>query len=223
MGAAVRVARSMGVSISFQGVRSALLESGVQRWQAVGMERDRTFISERVRADGPVADRSVVLARLAHVYERALSRYFARRVRSKADVPDLVQDVYLRLSQMPDPTAIEKPEHFLFVTAANVLKDRARRDAARGGGLHDEIGDTLAGSEIPPDRVLEGREAADRLQAVLLELPERTRDVFVLRMLEGLRMADVAHGIGISTRAAEKHQAKALARVTAALEDWRHR
>ena len=142
----------------------------------------------------------------------------------KADVPDLVQDVFLRLSRMPDPAAIEKPEHFLFVTAANVLKDRARREAVRGAGLHDDIlDDALPSSEIPADRVLESREAAARLQAVLRELPERTRDVFVLRVLEGLKMADVAHALSISTRAAEKHQAKALARVTAALEDWRHR
>ncbi len=94
----------------------------------------------------------------------------------------------------------------------------------RGAGLHDDILDeALPGSEIPPDRVLESREAAARLQAVLHELPQRTRDVFVLRVLEGLKMADVARALSISTRAAEKHQAKALARVTVALEDWRHR
>lgn len=187
------------------------------------MERDRTSIHGRLPAAEPVTDRRILLARLARTYERALSRFFERRVAVQADVPDLVQDVYVRLSRMSDPAAIEKPEHFLFVTAANVLKDRARRDAVRGAGLHDEIDETLAGSEIPPDRVLESREAADRLQAVLLELPERTRDVFVLRVLEGLKMADVARAVGVSTRAAEKHQAKALTRVTEALEDWRHR
>jgi RNA polymerase sigma-70 factor (ECF subfamily) len=30
-------------------------------------------------------------------------------VNVKADVPDLVQDVYLRLSRMADPAGIEKP------------------------------------------------------------------------------------------------------------------
>lgn len=169
-------------------------------------------------------ERSRFLAGLARTYAAPLRRFFERRTASGADVADLVQDVFLRLSRMPDPTAVEKPEHFLFVTAANVLKDRARREAVRGAGLHDPLlDDGLAGSDFPPDRVLEGREAAARLQAVLLELPERTRDIFVLRVLEGMKMADVAHALGISTRAAEKHQAKALARVTEALEEWRHR
>jgi RNA polymerase sigma-70 factor (ECF subfamily) len=35
--------------------------------------------------------------------EQALHRFFERRVNVKADVPDLVQDVYLRLSRMADP------------------------------------------------------------------------------------------------------------------------
>jgi RNA polymerase sigma-70 factor (ECF subfamily) len=168
--------------------------------------------------------RDLILSRLTKTYGAALGRFFERRVKVSADVPDLVQDVFLRLSRMPDPATIEKPEHFLFVTAANVLKDRARRDAVRGGGLHDDlIDDNLVGSEIPPDRVLESKEVAERLQSALRELPERTRDVFVLRVLEGLKMADVANALGISTRAAEKHQAKALVSVTQALEDWRHR
>ncbi|WP_255587118.1 RNA polymerase sigma factor [Hephaestia mangrovi] len=168
--------------------------------------------------------RDAALTRMATSYRDALGRYFARRVREPADVPDLVQEVFLRLSRMPNPAAVEKPEHFLFVTAANVLRDRARRAAVRSAGLHDPLPeeDLLASSEIPADRVLAGRQAAMRLRAVLSEMPERQRDVFVLRVLEGMKMADVARALSISTRAAEKQQAKALAHVTAALEDWRN-
>jgi RNA polymerase sigma-70 factor (ECF subfamily) len=169
-----------------------------------------------------MASRDAVLTSMAATYRDALGRFFARRVRESADVPDLVQEVFLRLSRLPDPAAVDKPEHFLFVTAANVLKDRARRAAVRGQGLHDPLPDEdLPGSEIPADRVLAGREAAARLRAALAELPERQRDVFVLRVLEGMKMADVARALSISTRAAEKHQAKALAHVAAALEGWR--
>jgi RNA polymerase sigma-70 factor (ECF subfamily) len=70
---------------------------------------------------------------------------------------------------------------------------------------------------------LESKQAAEYLAAALRDLPERTRDIFVLRMIEGMKMADVARAFSISTRAAEKHQARALAHVARALEDWRHR
>ena len=168
-------------------------------------------------------DRTAALTRLSVTYGDALGRFFARRVRNQADVPDLVQEVFLRLSRMPDPAAVAKPEHFLFVTAANVLKDRARRGAVRGQGLHDPVGEDLASSDIPADRVLDSKDAAARLRLVLEELPQRRRDVFVLRVLEGMKMADVARALSISTRAAEKHQAAALAHVAAALEGWRDR
>ena len=173
--------------------------------------------------DGEQEGRDTVLTRLARTYDRALGRFFERRVQSKADVPDLVQEVFLRLSRMDDPSAIEKPDHFLFVTAANVLRDRARRDAAQRRAAGDEmlISDG-EGSDFPPDRVLESKQAAELLAQALGELPERTRDIFVLRVLEGMKMADVARTFSISTRAAEKHQAKALAHVARALEHWRH-
>ena len=176
-----------------------------------------------ITEDQMPATRDSALTRLVRTYDRALGRFFERRVQSKADVPDLVQEVFLRLSRMEDPNAIEKPEHFLFVTAANVLRDRARHDGAqrRAAGEETMILDA-EGSDFLPDRVLESKQAAELLAAALRQLPERTRDIFVLRVLEGMKMADVARAFSISTRAAEKHQAKALAFVARALGDWRH-
>lgn len=162
-----------------------------------------------------------MLARLVEAYSRPLARYFARRVSARADVPDLVQDVFLRLSRMADPAAIQKPDSFVFATASNVLKDRARRAAVRPEPTESLDGLELEGSDFPPDRVLEGRMAVRRLEQALEELPERTRDVFVLRVLEGWKMADIAHALGVSIRAVEKHQARALAHVTSRLADWR--
>ncbi|WP_313535471.1 RNA polymerase sigma factor [Sphingomonas sp.] len=170
---------------------------------------------------GVQAERGALLDQLARRYAGPLARFFERRVAMRDDVPDLVQDVFLKLSRMPDPSAIEQPDRFLFVTAANTLRDRARREAARGG-IHESWDDEAhPGSDFSPQRVLEGREAVLRLRDALLELPERTRDIFVLRVLEGLKIADIARLVGISTRATEKHVARAMAHVTTALEAWR--
>lgn len=171
-----------------------------------------------------IGRRDGLLDDLAWRYAAPLARFFERRVRNRHDVPDLVQDVFLRLSALPDPTTINLPEHYLFMTASNVLRDKARRDAVRHADRHDEFDESaLEGSDITPQRVLEGKEAIVRLRAALMELPERTRDIFVLRVFEECRMNDIAGAIGISRRAAEKHYARAIAHVVHALEDWRHR
>lgn len=166
--------------------------------------------------------RTRALDLLARQFTRALTRFFSRRVSCQDEVPDLVQDVFLRVSSI-DPCAIEKPEHYLFVTARNSLRDKARREKARLALEHIRLDETVVpGSEISPLRVLEGKAAVAQLRAALLELPERTRDIFVLRVFEEFRMAEVARTMGISTRAAERHYARALVHVVRALEDWRN-
>lgn len=178
-------------------------------------------MGERPARSGDELARGSVLRALVGTYAQPLGRYFRRRLASADEAEDMVQEVFLRLSRYDDPAGIRQPEHFLFVTAANVLRDRARREAVRGGPALSIDGIDLPSSDIAPDRVLESREAAARIRDALAELPERTRDVFVLRLMEGLKMADVARAFGISTRAAEKHQARALAHVAMRLEDWR--
>lgn len=163
-----------------------------------------------------------LLAAFAERYTGALSRYFERRVAQKSDVPDLVQDVFVRLAKLNDLSAIEQPEHYIFATAASALRDRGRRSAVREQAAHEVLDENEhAGSEISPERVLAGREAVGRLHAALRQLPERTRDVFVLRVFEEEKLKDVARKLGISQRAVEKQYAKALAHVTAALADFR--
>ncbi|MEG8042965.1 sigma factor [Sphingomonas sp. LR59] len=105
---------------------------------------------ERERSSEP-GDRTTILRALVEKYSRPLSRYFNRRVSAPHDVPDLVQEVFLRLSRLTDPNDIRQRDSFIFVTAANVLKDQARRDQVRGAGLSDPIDDfSLEGSDFSP-------------------------------------------------------------------------
>lgn len=167
-------------------------------------------------------DAEATLDRLARRYGGALARFFERRIGLGTDVADLVQEVFLRMARRGDLSKIEKLESYLFSAAASTLKDRARRDRVRRVAAHDQFDEAVHGdSDFSADRVLEGRQAVARLDEALRELPTRTRDVFVLRAFEERKMADVAHVLGISTRAAEKHFARALAHAAKALEGWR--
>ncbi|MFZ8318599.1 hypothetical protein ACO1LA_14215, partial [Staphylococcus aureus] len=56
-------------------------------------------------------ERSTLLEALARRYSAPLARYFARRTQHRNDIPDLVQEVLVRVSQVSDMTVIEKPEH----------------------------------------------------------------------------------------------------------------
>src|SRR5207302_2482409 len=108
---------------------------------------------------------------------------------------------------------------YIFQTAANALKDHYRNSAVRERFASDQRTMTsLADSDFPPERVLQGRESIAQLAEALRQLPERTRDVLMLRSFEGLKHAEIARLQGISVRAVEKHLAKALLHLSCAFE-----
>lgn len=174
---------------------------------------------DRVDTAGLAGERRLLLDDLARRYRQSLVRFFERRA-ARDDVPDLVQDVFLRLARLGDVSGIQKPEQYLFTTAASALRDHARRRATRCAGLHDSYVDEVHGrtAVLPP--AVEARDVMASLEVALRTLPVRTRDVFVLRVMDGQRMADISRMLGISVRAAEKHQARALAHVARVLGSW---
>ncbi len=61
-----------------------------------------------------------------------------------------------------------------------------------------------------PERVLEGYEALKEALGVLDQLPERTRDIFILFQLENIKQKDIASLYGTTQKAVEKHVLKAV-------------
>jgi RNA polymerase sigma factor (sigma-70 family) len=157
---------------------------------------------------------------LARRYYAPLSSYFRKRTRNSTEAQDLVQQVFLRLAQYRNLSDLQNRDAYIFQTAANTLKDHYRRQTVRERTTpagHPAFFDP-PDSDFPPDRVLQGREAVGLLVTALRELPERTRDVLMLRCYEGLKNAEIARLQGISVRAVEKHMAKALAHLSRALD-----
>jgi RNA polymerase sigma factor (sigma-70 family) len=169
-------------------------------------------------AGGSERDSRARLDQLARRYYAPLASFFRKRTGNPAQVQDLVQQVFLRLAQHHKLDAIHNPDGYIFQTAANALRDHARRNEVRARFERQSPGTSGDASDFSPERVLQGQESIAQLTAALRELPERTRDIFMLRSLEGLKHAEIARLQGISTRSVEKHLAKALAHVSRALD-----
>jgi RNA polymerase sigma factor (sigma-70 family) len=146
-------------------------------------------------------------------YGAPLRGFFAKRVRNQSDVDDLVQEVFVHLIRRGQGESIEQFEQYLFETAANVLRDQGRRRQVREFESHESLDETVhvLRSDISPERVLLGREAVALVAATLKQMPERTRDVFVLRAFENHKYSEIAQMLGVSQRCVEINMAKALA------------
>ena len=165
------------------------------------------------------ADQRAFIEELAKRYHAPLLTYFMRRVRSKAEAEDLTQETFLRLARKKDANQIEKPEAFLFQTAVNLLRDRARREKTRFDH-HAEIAFRQKFiEEISPANVVESRETLQIVLNRLDELSKKTRDVFLLHRLEHMKYREIAELYGISQSAVEKHIIKALAHLAKAMDE----
>jgi RNA polymerase sigma factor (sigma-70 family) len=145
-------------------------------------------------------------------HRRALQAYFYRRIRSKADAPDLAQEVYVRMLRVSDPEAIRNPQFYLYTVASNLVKEHSvldRRQASRldidDASVQQRLGD------LPSlDSQLEASEMATRLSATLEQLPGRWRTALILQYRYGLTYQEIADRLGVSANMVKKYLAQGL-------------
>src|ERR1700755_778177 len=147
--------------------------------------------------DGCIHRRGVELNRIADRYYDRLVRFFKRRNSSKEDAADLAQDTFARLWST-DLRQIQKPESFLFTTALNLLRDRARsaqvRHAASSVPAEEEL---LVCPDPQAESVVDGEQQMQVLAAALGELSPKCRAVFEQFHFEGRSQKDIADEQGI--------------------------
>jgi len=150
----------------------------------------------------------------------ALVRFFRRRCGNNIEAEDLAQDALLKSLDRTWSTSAQA-RGYVFRTAVNLWHDRRRKQLTRSGadvGWDEKIVGEVS-EDITPERVLLGEEVLRRVNAALLELNERTRDVFLLNRLENLTYADIAKTHQISVSAVEKHMIKALKAIERQIND----
>ena len=104
--------------------------------------------------------------------------------------------------------------------AGNVWRDSLRRRQTHADAEHGEYRDEHHAVEnYSPERVLQVRQSIEHVITVLNALPARTRQVFVLCRVEGMRHRTVAKRLGVSVSAVDKHMMKAIAHLAKSLDD----
>jgi RNA polymerase sigma-70 factor (ECF subfamily) len=143
-------------------------------------------------------------------FRPALIAFFLRRIRNHSEAEDLTQEVLLRVTQRGAAIDASRPDAYVFQIAANLLRDRGRRQRVRAA-YQAGFAATEATwvEELDPDRVLQARQSLATVLGALRELPERTRTIFVLFRLENMKQRDIADMLGISVRTVEQHVVRA--------------
>jgi RNA polymerase sigma-70 factor (ECF subfamily) len=146
-------------------------------------------------------------------YRPALMAFFMRRAASHSDAEDMTQELFAKLAG-PQAGAMDNADAYIFQMAANLLRDRGRREKVRASYRASVDAGSADLEPLDPARVLLGRESLGEVSDALRELPERTRAIFLLFRLEGMKQSELATLYGISISAVQKHIFKAMTHLT---------
>lgn len=147
--------------------------------------------------------------------EPLLMRFLRRNWRSEADLPDLRQELYVRLYESARAALPLQTRPFVLRAARNLLINHVRRGRIVSIEAMAELDSlNLAVDTITPEQQVSAREELRQLQSGLERLPPRCREVVMLRRIEGLSQREVAARMGVGEDTVEKHMSYGMRALT---------
>lgn len=138
--------------------------------------------------------------------EAVLTQFLHHNWRNKSEIPDLRQDIYVRVYEAACKQIPDQPRAFLFTTARNFLINRIRDESVVPIEAVSDLDALGIATDLPgPDRSVAGRDSLRRLQLAIDRLPPRCREVVVLRKIEGLSLREIANRMGIAEKTVKVH------------------
>lgn len=156
--------------------------------------------------------------------EPLLLGFLRRHWRARDEIPDLLQETYVRVYDAARKEVPKSVRGFVFTTARNLLIDRLRR-------MNVVLIDTIASfddlnviDDVPsPEQQTSARQELSRLQNALDSLPPRCRQIVIWRKIQNMPQREIAQRLGVSEGVVESQVARAMDLLIAAMEDQRGR
>jgi len=169
-----------------------------------------------------------LIARWRRGDERAASELVARHAQALArfaasfgaqdEIDDLVQDTFIRAFQSLDGFRAESSfRTWLFTIERRLLLDRRRAEKRRPSRVEVQEGD--AATEYDALDTMVAGEAAQRVRQAMTKLSPTQREVFALRVAQGLSYREIAELVGTTEGAARVHYHNAMRAVKEHIDD----
>jgi RNA polymerase sigma factor (sigma-70 family) len=167
-------------------------------------------------------DSRTFVANLARQHGRRLRNFLARKMRhAEQDVPDLIQEVYLRLMRVQRIDSIRSPQAYLFTVAFHVMYQHKLSVAAvpESVDVLEALADSESYAEEDPAALIDARRRLAEMDRVLRKLPRNAYATFVLSRRYGYSLEEIAKQLGVSRGMCKKYLAMAIAELRRHFED----
>jgi RNA polymerase sigma factor (sigma-70 family) len=154
------------------------------------------------------------VAAMENTHGRALRRFLASRMRhAHADVPDLVQEVFLRLLRITDHETIRNPQAYIYTIASHLLHQYALRQTVTAGATSDPLDITAeleASLDFDPAEQAQLEQRFEAIGKGLEQLSPRAYATLLLYRCEGATLVQIGQRFGVTRKMAKKYLIKAL-------------
>lgn len=135
-----------------------------------------------------------------------LKRFLMRFLYKQQDIEDVAQEAYLRAYIAEQRNEIDQPKAFLFRIARNVALTKLSRKSRQITDYLEETGTPgVTEFEAGTDEELEAEESLGLYCEAVAALPEKCRQVFLLRKVHGLAHREIAERLSLSVSSVEKY------------------
>lgn len=135
-----------------------------------------------------------------------LKKFLSGFLPAPQDIEDVAQETYLRAYIAEQRESIEQPKAFLFRIAKNLALTKLSKKSRQITDYIEEAGATaVIEAAAAIDQELEAQECLGLYCEAVAALPEKCRQVFLLRKVHGLAHKDIAERMELSISSVEKY------------------
>ena len=151
-------------------------------------------------------------------YEGDLRARLRRMAVAEDEISDIVQDAYVKIAKLDSVAHIRSGRSYFFTTARTMLLDRIRRERiVRIDSMTEMKALRLADDDPGPERRVSARMELDRVRRLIEALPDRCREIFELRRVQGVPQREIAERLGIAEHIVEAQAVRGLKLILKAL------
>ncbi|MGO2234691.1 sigma-70 family RNA polymerase sigma factor [Marinomonas sp.] len=161
-------------------------------------------------------DTQLQFTELYETHQGWLANFLRKRLNCSHKAADLMQDTYLKVLVSGKVPPTEYARQYLTRIAKGLVVDQYRRWRIEQAYL-ESISHLPEEYHASPEKRFEVMETLIHIDTLLHKVPEKARQAFLLRKLEGLSYSEISLELGVTISSVEKYIAKALQACTLAM------
>ncbi len=153
-----------------------------------------------------------------------LKRFLARFFSDSQDIEDVAQEAYLRAYVAEQQKEIEQPKAYLFRIAKNLALTTLTKKSKKITGYLEESGASVViECGAAADSEVEAQESLGLYCEAVAALPQKCRQVFLLRKIHGLAHKEIAERMSLSVSSVEKYLLRGILECKAFVQEYESR